>query len=114
MNLEQLRNICLSLPQVTEDIKWEDHLCFNIGGKIFMITSPGSVPVTASFKVSEEDFEQLIEVKGFSAARYLAKHKWVSIDDISLLNQQEWERLVKQAYSLIASKLPLKFRKNLI
>jgi len=114
MNLEELRTICLSFPGVTEDIKWEDHLCFTIGGKIFLITSPGSVPVTASFKVSEEDFEQLIQRNGFSAARYLARYKWVSVEDISLLNHQEWERLARQAYSLIAGKLPLKFRKTLL
>lgn len=54
----------LTCKGVTTDIKWKDHLCFNIGEKIFLITSPESLPLTASFKVSDEDFLTLSEREG--------------------------------------------------
>ena len=65
MTLEAIQQICKSFEEVTEDIKWEEHLCFNVGGKMFLITSPDLAPVTASFKVSAEDFDLLIEREGF-------------------------------------------------
>jgi hypothetical protein len=36
MNSEDLQGICEKLKGVTEDIKWEDHLCFNVGKKMFL------------------------------------------------------------------------------
>jgi predicted DNA-binding protein (MmcQ/YjbR family) len=40
MEIEDLEKICKSFKGVTEDIKWEDHLCFNVGNKMFLITAP--------------------------------------------------------------------------
>ncbi len=64
MSIEEVMYICKSLNGVTTDIKWEDHLCFNVGEKIFLISSPDQVPHSASFKVNEEDFDQLVEREG--------------------------------------------------
>lgn len=66
MTLEELREICLQLPDVTEDIKWGHDICFCTGGKMFLVTSADDVPTGASFKVPDEDFEQMIEREGFS------------------------------------------------
>jgi hypothetical protein len=40
MQIEDLQKICKSFHGVTEDIKWENHLCFNVGEKMFLITAP--------------------------------------------------------------------------
>jgi len=108
MTIETLQAICKALPEVTEDIKWETHLCFNVGGKMFIITSPDSVPVTASFKASEEVFNELTEREGFTPAPYLARYKWVNVDDIKRLSKKEWQEYMEQAYNLVAAKLPKK------
>lgn len=108
MTLEAIQQICKKLSGVTEDIKWENHLCFNVGGKMFLITSPDDTPVTASFKTSEEKFEELTERKGCKPAPYLAKHKWVHVDDISRLSSKEWEELLELSYDLVKAKLPKK------
>ena len=50
MNIEDIQNICKYFTSVTEDIKWENHLCFSVGDKIFLITSPDTIPVTARLK----------------------------------------------------------------
>ena len=35
MTVENVRKICLALPDVTEDVKWGNDLCFCIAGKMF-------------------------------------------------------------------------------
>ena len=54
MDIETIRNICKSLPSVTEDIKWGDDLCFMIGGKMFCVAVLNT-PFKVSFKVSDEE-----------------------------------------------------------
>lgn len=113
MTIEDLQQICKSLPAVTEDIKWEHDLCFLIGGKMFLVAGLDQSPVTASFKVTDEEFEELTARDGFKPAPYMAKHKWVYVDDISKVNKKEWTSFIKQSYQLIQSKLPKKTLKEL-
>jgi predicted DNA-binding protein (MmcQ/YjbR family) len=113
MTIEELMAISQALNGVTTDIKWEEHLCFNVGEKIFLLTAPDQVPPTASFKVSEEDFDLLTERKGIKQARYFAKRQWVTVDDISLLSAREWEHYIAASYKLVASKLTKKLRAEL-
>jgi predicted DNA-binding protein (MmcQ/YjbR family) len=113
MNIEDFQKICKKLNGVTQDIKWENHLCFNVGQKMFVVTSPDSVPVTASFKVNDDEFETLSGKEGFIPAPYLARYKWIYVDDINRLSKKEWEFYIKDAYRLIASKLPAKIKKQI-
>ena len=80
---------------------------------MFMITSPDEVPVSASIKVSEEDFEELSEKDGFMPAPYLARYKWVFVDDISRLSRKQWEKYIANAHRLIAAKLPVRMKRQL-
>jgi predicted DNA-binding protein (MmcQ/YjbR family) len=113
MTVEVLRTIALKLNGVTEDIKWHDHLCFNIGGKMFLVTSPDSIPPTASFKVSEESFEEVSALPGFEKHKYTGRYNWVQLDDISRLTKKQWEFYIRQSYMLVASRLTTKFRKSI-
>lgn len=113
MTIEDLQQICRSLPAVTEDIKWENHLCFNVGGKMFLVTAPDEVPVSASFKVNDEGFEVLPNRKGFIEAPYMARYKWIRVDDITLLSRKEWEKYLRIAYDEVVAKLPAKFRQQI-
>ena len=113
MNIEELQQLCTSFPGVIQDIKWESHLCFNVSDKLFMITSPDELPVSASFKVSEEDFLKLSERAGCEPAPYLARYKWIRIEDISLFSKSEWEYYAYNAYKLISLKLSKKKREEL-
>jgi predicted DNA-binding protein (MmcQ/YjbR family) len=108
MTLEDIRNICIALPDVTEDIKWGNDICFNISGKMFFVTSAGTSPTGASFKVGEEDFELLIERNGFGPAPYLARHKWVWVDDIGKVGDKEWKKFIEGSYKLVKAKLKKK------
>lgn len=113
MTIEDVQAICNQLKGTTEDIKWEDHLCFNIGDKMFLITAPGETPCGMSFKTSDEEFEELCEKEGFTPARYLARYKWVDLDDINRVNKKQLQHYIRQSYELIAAKLPKATRKKL-
>jgi len=105
MNIEQLRKLCLSLPRTTEDVKWNNDLCFLIGEKMFCVTGlEGSF--SASFKLKDEEFNELIELDGIIPAPYLARYKWVLVENSTSLTNKEWEHYISQSYEMIKSKLP--------
>lgn len=113
MTIEDIQAICKKLKGVTQDIKWEDHLCFNVGGKMFLITAPDAVPVSASIKVSDEAFDELSDREGFMPAPYLARYKWIRMDDLRRLSKKQWEGYIASAHQLVAEKLPAKTRRDL-
>jgi predicted DNA-binding protein (MmcQ/YjbR family) len=112
MNIESLRALCLSFPDVTEDIKWGNDLCFLVGEKMFCVTSV-SVDEGASFKVCDEEFEEMTSREGIIPAPYLARAKWVYVLDFSRITDAEWQRYVRQSYELVKAKLPKKLQESL-
>ena len=98
---------------MTEDIKWEQDLCFCVGGKMFLVVGLGHRPTTASFKVTPEEFSEMTTRIGFAPAPYLARHHWVLAEDISNLRREEWEKYIPQSYKLVASRLPKKLQQGL-
>ena len=112
MNIEKLRDLCLSLPDTVEDVKWEKDLCFLIGEKMFCVTGLDGA-FGALFKASDDLFEQLTSRSGIIPAPYLARYKWVYVQNEEALSNQEWTEYVTRSYELIKSKLPKKVLKNL-
>ena len=112
MNIEILRRICCALPAVTEDIKWGNDLVFSVGDKMFCVASL-EPPFTCSFKVPDDEFEELSNQDGFRPAPYMARARWVLVTDPSALNKKEWGQYIKQSYELISSKLTKKLREKL-
>ena len=108
--LEEIRDYCLKLKGTTEDIKWENHLCFCVGEKMYVVTSPDEVPVSASFKASDEDFEKLITREGIIPAPYMARNKWVKVDNIERFSLEEFSHYAQKSYELVKSKLPKKLQ----
>lgn len=111
MDVDFIRKICLSLPAVTEDIKWEN-LVFSVGKRMFCMV-PLEEPLQCSFKVSDEEFEEVSMADGFMAAPYLARARWVLVTKPSKLNKKDWERYLKQSYELVKKKLTKKVREQL-
>ena len=113
MHVEDIQAICKELPFVTEDIKWEHDLVFSIGGKMFCVVGLNQQPATASFKVRDDEFEEVSNRQGFKPAPYVAKYKWVLITDTSLMNKEDWKKFIRQSYDLVKEKLPNKIKKQL-
>ncbi len=110
MNLDTLRTLCLSFPGATEGIKWEDHICFMVAEKMFCITGESG---GVSFKVTPDEFDELIERDGIVPTAYMARNKWVSVQQFSKLSAKEWEFFIRQSYNIIRAKLPKKVQQQL-
>ena len=112
MDIEALQKFCLNLPAVVEDVKWDNDLVFSVGGKMFCVASL-EPPFTCSFKVKDEEFDEMSIRDGFIPAPYMARAKWVLLNKPHILNKKEWEQLVKQSYDLVKAKLTKKVREEL-
>ena len=113
MDIDNIRQICTSLPAVTEDIKWEHDLVFSVGNKMFCVLGIDEIPISAAFKVSHDDFEEMCERDGFMPAPYVARYKWVKIDNVDRLSKLEWEYYIVHSYKLVKSKLTTKILRQL-
>ena len=112
MDTEMLRKICSSLRAVTEDVKWGNDLVFSVGDKMFCAASL-EPPFSCSFKVPDDEFDEISNKNGFTPAPYMARAKWVLVTDPSKLNKKDWERYIKQSYELIKKKLTKKLKEQL-
>lgn len=107
-----MQKYCLSFPGAHEGVKWEDHLCFMVAEKMFCITGFAD-NATVSFKVSDEEFEELCEREGIIPAPYMARNKWVQATRRNALKPKEWEYYLRNSYELIKSKLPKKVQEQI-
>ena len=113
MNVEDIQSICLKMKGVKEDIKWGHDLVFSIGEKMFCVVGLEQTPTSASFKVKDEEFEEMCNRPGFKPAPYVAKYKWVWTEDINNLKTNDWKKYLQQSYELVKNKLPVKTKKQL-
>jgi predicted DNA-binding protein (MmcQ/YjbR family) len=103
-----IRAHCLSLPRTTEQIQWENHLLFKIGGKMYAITSVDDPNGMITFKVPEEEFDDLVEREGINQAAYLAKRKWISVANEAAMPRAELKQRLTRSYELVKSGLTKK------
>lgn len=115
LDFERVRSVCLSFPGVTEQIQWEHDLLFKVGGKMFSVmpTELHQGYTVNSFKCTEEDFDRLTAQAGIVPAPYLARAKWVALEDFAALGSREHERLLRTSYDLVVAKLPKRVREGL-
>src|SRR5580765_8184181 len=106
MSIDTVRAFCLSLPAVTEDIKWGSDLVFSIGGKMFAVVNTER-PHTLAFKCTPETFAELTERDGIIPAPYLARAMWVQERTVGeVLDRSEMEDLIRASYELVVATLP--------
>lgn len=113
MDVDWLRELCLSFPGATEQIQWGYDLLFKVGGKMFAVTPLQPAPVCLSFKASPENFAELTERPNIIPAPYLARAQWVALQTRDALGRGELASLLRESYEMIAAKLPKKIRESL-
>ena len=106
MNIDQLRQLCLSFPGATEQIQWGDDLLFKVGGKMFVVIPLEPARVWLTLKADPEEFAELTERPGIIPAPYLARAKWIAIESRDTLPQTEIMALLRKSYELVFAKLP--------
>jgi predicted DNA-binding protein (MmcQ/YjbR family) len=104
---------CKALPGATYDVKWGKDECYSVGGKMFAVIGPGGTyggsPLAGAsigFKVDDFRFLELTDREGIIPAPYMARHKWVLVQDMKKLSDAELKALVTRSHALVAAKLP--------
>lgn len=114
MDLEAVRQYCLSFPHVTEGVQWEHDLLFRVGDKMFtVVVLEPSYQHKLSFKCTPEKFAELVERDGIIPAPYSARYHWVALTDLNALGDSELKELIKESYQMVYDKLPRKVKARL-
>ena len=111
MDRNGVERACLALKGATLDHPWgDDHDAYRVGGKMFaMIGAMGGL----SFKASEIAFEVLTESGTARPAPYLARAKWVHLNDPNDWPDEQLAEHLRAAHTLIVAKLTKKARAEL-
>lgn len=123
MTREEFDAYCASLTATTNVIQWGNASVWKVGGKIFAICSnwgedvedketskPG---IKISFKVSDLAFEVLPDQDGIIPAPYLARAKWVQLESMDAMDDEEIKSHIDAAHEIIGRKLTKKLQKEL-
>jgi predicted DNA-binding protein (MmcQ/YjbR family) len=108
--MARAKAICAKLPGATHDVKWGKDHCYSVGGKMFAVIGPDA---SMSFKVEDGRFLELTDREGMIPAPYMAKHKWVLVQDLKTIAEAELQELVATAHGLILAKLPKKTQREI-
>ena len=110
--LDWLRRYCLTFPHTTESMQWEA-LVFKVAGKMFAVAAlePGQYFLT--IKCPPEKFEEMLEKPGIAPAPYLARAKWIALEDPDAVSQGELKAMIAESYHSVVAKLPKKTREAL-
>jgi len=108
MDRAEVGKVCLAWPGVTLDHPFgDDHDAYKVGGKMFAIVGGmGGL----SFKVSDIAFEVLTEDGRARPAPYLARAKWVHLDDPADWPDNDLAEHLATAHGIVAAKLTKKAR----
>lgn len=102
MSPEAFDKAARALPGVTMEVLWGGENVYKVGGKMFAVagTTGG-----CSFKVSDIAFEAMTQSGQARPAPYLARAKWVRLDDLTTQDAAEVADWLKSAHALVAAKL---------
>jgi predicted DNA-binding protein (MmcQ/YjbR family) len=114
MTPKQIDAYCATLPAATRIVQWEGVIVFKVGGKMFCLIAPPEHSVgRVCFKCPDEHFEALSRAEGFRPAPYLARAKWVAVEDLGVLSAAEMKAYIKRSHAVVAARLPKKKRAEL-
>jgi predicted DNA-binding protein (MmcQ/YjbR family) len=106
--LEQVRSICLALPEVTEVEAW-GHPTFRAPKMMFATFGEASPSGMAlHLKVGFDRQDELLADTRFFPTPYSAHQGWVSLRLDASTDWEEVKRLVREAYKQVALKRMLK------
>lgn len=107
---DAIRKFCLEFPQATENLQWDDELCFKIGGKIFVMLGLDNPHLC--FKCTPEVFAELIEREDIRPAPYVGRYKWALLDRLDAVPWNELRELIQQSYEMVSAKAPKSKKKK--
>jgi predicted DNA-binding protein (MmcQ/YjbR family) len=114
MDLEDIRELCLSLSFVTESFPFDEStLVFKVDGKMFALISLSRMPISINLKAKPEDaITQREEYIAVSPGYHMNKTHWNTIN-ISEIRSDVLESFIKDSYDLVVAKFTKKRKREL-
>ena len=114
MNIEQVREYCLTLPGVTEDSPYgPDMIVYRIEGKIFLHLPLEYADPRISIKLPPEKGQELRErYDAIRAAYHLNKIHWNDIFIEDTFSSDQIKNWILESYNLVLNKLPKTLREK--
>lgn len=110
MDIEEVRQYCLSLPDVTEDLPFgDDVLVFRVDRKIFLLmwlgdcNRPGSSSMIAIKLPPDMGLDLRDRYDGVTPAWHMNKKHWNDID-VSQFSHEQLEPWIRISYGLVCKK----------
>ena len=106
MNIEELRDYALSHKDVTEGFPFgEDTLVFKVNGRIFLLTSLNSVPLSFNVKCDPDEAIELRErYDSVLPGYHMNKKHWNTILVDGTLTKSQLEEFIRSSYRLVLKK----------
>jgi len=115
MNIEELRDYCLSLKGATEHFPFDEFsLVLKVQGKMFGLIPLDNTEPQIALKCDPERAIQLREeYEAITAAYHFNKKHWNSVRIDSSISQLLLLELIQHSYDLVVAGLPKKLREEL-
>jgi predicted DNA-binding protein (MmcQ/YjbR family) len=115
MNQETLRDYCLSLPGVTEELPFgPDTLVFKVMGKVFLLTPMDEVSFTFNVKCDPEIAEELrSQYSDVLPGYHMNKKHWNTVRITGSIPSDELFTFVKNSYDLVVKSLTKSLKQEL-
>lgn len=116
MNIEQLRDYCLSLPETTEAFPFDElTLVIKVCGKMFALTTIDEHPLRVNLKCEPEQAIELREqYECVTPGYHMNKRLWNTIELNGEMKESEVRRWIDHSYEEVVKKLPKADRERLL
>ncbi len=108
MNIDDIRNYCLNLPGVYEDMPFGiDNLVFKVGSRMFLLMELDNDPLTINVKcdpIKALDLRERFPMN-VKPGYHMNKKHWNTIIINSHLKQQQIQEWIDHSYILVFQKL---------
>lgn len=106
MNIEMIRNYCLTKENVTETLPFgPEILVFKVEGKIFLLLPLDSIPLSINVKCNPEKAIELREkYECVQPGYHMNKKHWNTIILEDYLSQSEIFEWINDSYNLVVKK----------
>ncbi|MGV6845394.1 MAG: MmcQ/YjbR family DNA-binding protein [Lutibacter sp.] len=115
MNIEALREYCLSKKYVTESFPFDEQtLVFKVAGKMFALSGLERIPTAVNLKCDPEwAIELRDEFSEITAGYHMSKKNWNTVEIEGNVSEELIIKLIDHSYDLVVKSLPKYKQKEL-
>lgn len=115
MNVEELREFCISLPYVEECFPFDDMtLVFKIRGRMFAYVPLENTDACINLKCDpERAIELREEYAGITPGYHMSKKHWNTVFAQADVPDELLKELIRHSYNEVVKKLPKSIRESL-